>query len=158
MNNKTIYDVNMAIERIKNYCSLQDRCKLDVLNKMKEWGLQQSTKDHILEKLINEQYVDEKRFSSSFCRGKFKIKKWGRIKIVNELKRKKISTIYINNALKEIDKNDYIQVLEELLHKKKEEIKEKNHHIRKRKIGRFLIQRGFESDMVWEKLRKLSNK
>ena len=62
MQNKRVYDVSIAIERIKNYCALQDRCQWDVLEKMKEWGLQQATKNHILEILINEKYVDEKRF------------------------------------------------------------------------------------------------
>tara|TARA_B100000902_G_C27304891_1_gene914869 strand:- start:1465 stop:1941 length:477 start_codon:yes stop_codon:yes gene_type:complete len=158
MHNKRIYDVSIAIERIKNYCALQDRCQWDVLEKMKEWGLQQATKDHILEILINEKYVEEKRFSAAFCRGKFKIKNWGKRKIVNELKRKKISTTYINSGLKEIDDNDYNQVLDKLFNQKKATIKDKNHFTRKKKIANFLIQRGFESNLVWDKVRKLSDK
>ena len=158
MHNKRVYDVSIAIERIKNYCASQDRCQWDVLKKMKEWGLQQATKDHILEILINEKYVDEKRFSSSFCRGKFRIKNWGKRKIITELKRKKISTICINSGLQEIDDNDYNQVLDKLFHQKKAAIKDKNHFTQKTKIANFLIQRGFESNLVWDKVRKLSNK
>ena len=158
MHNKRVYDVSIAIERIKNYCALQDRCQWDVLKKMKEWGLQQATKDHILEILINEKYVDEKRFSSSFCRGKFRIKNWGKIKIINELKRKQISTICINSGLQEINDDDYNQLLDKLFHQKKSTIKDKNHFIKKTKIASFLIQRGFESNLVWDKVRKLSDK
>tara|TARA_X000000368_G_C23052344_1_gene722063 strand:+ start:2113 stop:2589 length:477 start_codon:yes stop_codon:yes gene_type:complete len=158
MYNKRVYDVRIAIERIKNYCTLQDRCQWDVLEKMKEWGLQKATKNHILEILINEKYVDEERFSAAFCRGKFKLKKWGKRKIVNELKRKKISTICINIGLQEINENDYNQVLDKLFHQKKSEIKDKNHFTRKTKIANFLIQRGFESNLVWDKVRKLSDK
>ena len=158
MHNKRVYDVSIAIERIKNYCALQDRCQWDVLKKMKEWGLQQATKDHILEILINEKYVDEKRFSASFCRGKFRIKNWGKRKIINELKRKQISTICINSGLQEIDDDDYNQVLDKLFHQKKATIKGKNHFTQKTKIASFLIQRGFESNLVWDKVRKLSDK
>jgi regulatory protein len=131
MHNKRVYNVSIAIERIKNYCALQDRCQWDVLEKMREWGLQQATKDHILEILINEKFVDEERFASSFCRGKFRIKNWG---------------------------NDYNQVLGKLFHQKNATLKDKNHFTRKTKIANFLTQRGFESNLVWDKIRELSDK
>ena len=90
MNDKRVYDIQIAIERLKNYCALQDRCQWDVTQKMNEWGLLEMTQNHILEILIQEKYIDEERFAESFCRGKFLIKKWGKIKISNELKKKKI--------------------------------------------------------------------
>ena len=158
MPNKRVYDISIALDRIKSYCALQDRCQWDVLQKLKAWGLQQTTKDHILELLITDKFVDEERFSISFCRGKFRIKNWGKRKITNELKRKKISIICINIGLKEIDNNEYNQVLEELFHQKNNILKDKNHFIRKTKIARFLIQRGFESNLVWDKIRELSDK
>ena len=149
MHNKRVYDINIAIERIKNYCTLQDRCQWDVLQKLREWGLQQATKDHILEILITDKFIDEERFSISFCRGKFRIKNWGKRKIVNELKRKQISSICINTGLKEIEK---------LFYQKERSIKDKNQFIRKTKIANFLIQRGFENNLVWDKIRELSDK
>ena len=158
MHNKRVYDISIAIERIKNYCALQDRCQWDVLEKMREWGLQQATKDHILEILINEKFVDEERYATSFCRGKFRIKNWGKRKITNELKRKQISIICINIGLQEIDDNDYNQVLDKLFHQKKATLKDKNQFIKKTKIANFLIQRGFESNLVWDKIRELSDK
>ena len=106
MHNKKVYDIRIALDRIKSYCALQDRCQWDVLQKLNEWGLQQATKDHILEILITDKFVDEERFSVSFCRGKFRIKNWGKRKITNELKRKQISTICINIGLEEIDDNE----------------------------------------------------
>ena len=158
MHNKRVYDISIAIERIKNYCALQDRCQWDVLEKMREWGLQQATKDHILEILINEKFVDEERYATSFCRGKFRIKNWGKRKITNELKRKQISIICINIGLQEIDENDYNQVLDKLFHQKKSTLKDKNQFTKKTKIANFLIQRGFESNLVWDKIRELSDK
>mgnify|MGYP000106008165 FL=1 len=158
MHNKKVYDVSIAVERIKNYCALQDRCQWDVLQKLREWGLQQATKDYILEILITDKFIDEERFATSFCRGKFRIKNWGRRKIINELKRKQISSICINTGLKEIDENEYNLVLEKLFYQKESSIKDKNQFIRKTKIANFLIQRGFENNLVWDKIRELSDK
>jgi regulatory protein len=158
MHNKRVYDINIAIERIKNYCALQDRCQWDVIQKLREWGLQQATKDHILEILITNKFIDEERFSTSFCRGKFRIKNWGKRKIINELRRKQISNICINTGLKEIDEKEYDLVLEKLFYQKERSIKDKNQFIRKRKIANFLIQRGFENNLVWDKIRELSDK
>jgi regulatory protein len=158
MHNKRVYDINIAIERIKNYCALQDRCQWDVLQKLREWGLQQATKDHILEILITNKFIDEERFSTSFCRGKFRIKNWGKRKIINELRRKQISSICINTGLKEIDEKEYDLVLEKLFYQKERSIKDKNQFIRKTKIANFLIQRGFENNLVWDKIRELSDK
>ena len=158
MHDKRVYDLKMAIERIKNYCALQDRCQWDVTQKMKEWGLLEMTQNHILEILIQEKYVDEERFAQSFCRGKFIIKKWGKVKITNELKKKKISDICIKKGLEEIDLTEYDLLLENLLTKKNDTLRDKNHFTRKRKLALFLIQRGFEGNLVWDKIRELSIK
>ena len=158
MHNKRVYDITIAIERLKNYCALQDRCQWDVTQKMKEWGLLEMTQKHILEILIQEKYVDEERFTQSFCRGKFLIKKWGKVKITNELKKKKISDICIKKGLEEIDLTEYDLLLENLLTKKNDTLRDKNHFTRKSKLARFLIQRGFEGNLVWDKIREFSNK
>ena len=158
MHNKRVYDIKIAIERLKNYCALQDRCQWDVTQKMKEWGLLEMTQNHILEILIQEKYVDEERFAQSFCRGKFLIKKWGKVKLTNELKKKKISDICIKKGLEEIDLTEYDLLLENLLTKKNDTLRDKNHFTRKSKLARFLIQRGFEGNLVWDKIRELSIK
>lgn len=158
MHNKRVYDIKIAIERLKNYCALQDKCQWDVMQKMKEWGLQQKTKDHILELLINEKFVDEERYAKSFCRGKFRIKNWGKMKITTALKRKQISTICIKSGLQEIDDQEYHDTLDTLFHQKKLKVKDLNQFIRKTKIAHFLIQRGFESHLVWEKMKELKDK
>ena len=155
MHNKRVYDIKIAIERLKNYCALQDRCQWDVTQKMKEWGLLEMTQNHILEILIQEKYVDEERFAQSFCRGKFLIKKWGKVKITNELKKKKTSDICIKKGLEEIDLTEYDLLLENLLTKKNDTLRDKNHFTRKSKLARFLIQRGFEGNLVWDKIREL---
>ncbi len=158
MHNQRIYNLNIAIERLKNYCALQDRCQSEVLQKMKNWGLQEASQEHILEMLITQQYIDEERFSISFCRGKFRIKKWGKNKIKHALEKKHISHICIKKGLDEIDEAEYIKIIESLVEKQNMKITDKNLFTRKNKIARFLIQKGFENQLVWEKLKILDDK
>ncbi len=155
MHSKRVYDIKVATERLKDYCAIQDRCQWDVIQKMREWGLLEVTQNHLLELLIQEHYVDEERYSRSFCRGKFRIKKWGKRKIINELKKKLISDVCITNGLEEIDDIEYLEELDSICQKKKDSIKEKNHFIKKKKIATYLINKGYESNLVWDKLREL---
>ena len=153
MYNKKIYDVNIAIERLKNYCAVQDRCQWDVIRKMKVWRLTQNTQDHILELLISNQYINEERFAISFCQGKFRIKKWGKNKIKNELKKKDISKNCIIKGLDSIDEEQYQEVLKKIIEQKTDKLKEKNPFIKKNKIAKYLIQKGFENNLIWDILR-----
>ena len=155
MYKKKIYDIKTAIEKLKNYCALQDKCKWDVKQKMKEWGLRNKAQDYIIEELINEKYIDEERYSKSFCRGKFKIKKWGKMKIINELRKKCVTEICINKGIEEISDTEYLKELDMQYHKKKDSIKEKNYFLRKRKITTYLINKGYESNLVWDQLKEL---
>ena len=153
MHNKRIYNIKLIIKRLKDYCALQDKCQWDIEQKMEKWNLPKISQDYILKVLIQEQYIDEARYSKTFCRGKFKIKKWGKIKIANELKRKKISALYIAKALTEISDLEYTQELEKQYQKKIATIKEKNHFIKKKKIATYLISKGYENNLVWDKVR-----
>ena len=155
MHNKKVFDFKITIQRLKNYCALQEKSKWDVIQKMKEWGLNKNSQDYILELLINEKYIDEERYSKSFCSGKFKIKKWGKIKLENELKKKNIPKVCIEKGLKEIDDFDYLQELKYLLEKKMNNIKEKNYFIKNKKIALYLINKGYEYNLVWDKIREL---
>lgn len=149
---KRVYNIEIAIERLKNYCSLEDKCQWDVKQKMKEWGLPKISQDQIMELLINQKYIDEERYSKSFCRGKFKIKKWGKIKITNELQKKNISELYIAKGLEEINDAEYHKELDKQYQKKKDAINEKNNFIKNKKIATFLITKGYESNLVWNKI------
>tara|TARA_B100001758_G_scaffold217676_1_gene204629 strand:+ start:3233 stop:3706 length:474 start_codon:yes stop_codon:yes gene_type:complete len=155
MNSKRVYDIKIASDRLKNYCAIQDRCQLEVIQKMKDWGILKTTQEHLLEILIQEKYVNEERYAKSFCRGKFKIKKWGKRKIINELKKKQISENCILTGLKEINEIQYMKELERLYQKKKNNLQEKNHFIKKKKIATYLINKGYESNLVWDKVREL---
>ncbi len=154
MQKNKVYTVKEATERIQSYCAIQDRCQWDVERKMKEWNISDEIIENILTDLILDKFVDEQRFSESFCRGKFRIKKWGKVKIENELKIKKISNNCIDKGLLQIEKKEYMKVLKDLYLKKRDSLKDTNQFIRKGKIVKHLQQKGFESKLIWELINK----
>ena len=158
MQNKRVYKISEAKTRIRSYCAAQDRCQWDVRVKLTEWGLMESTKDMLMVELINEQFIDEERYARSFCRGKCKIKKWGKKKIEFELKKKKISTICIKKGMEEIDQKEYLLQLEIQAEKKNKLIKDKNHFSRKSKLAKHLIDKGYESNLVWDTIQQMYNR
>lgn len=111
--------------------------------------------DSIVSDLIKENYLNEERFAKSFARGKFNIKKWGKNRIVNELKQREISKYNINTALKEIDENDYLDTLDKLAKKRLSQITEINKQKKKKKLADYLLYRGWESHLVYQKLNEL---
>lgn len=155
MVDKSKYDINILIEQLKNYCAIQERCNTDIVTKMKTWRITNENQNKILNILIKEDFINDKRYSKSFCRGKFRIKKWGKVKIANELKRKNINPSTITSSLNEIKDIDYITELDTQFNKKKQSIKSSNYYDKKKKIANYLIGKGYESNLVWEKLREL---
>ncbi|MAB95009.1 MAG: recombinase RecX [Flavobacteriales bacterium] len=155
MVDKSNYDIKNLIEQLKSYCAIQERCSNDIVTKMKSWRITNKNQNKILEILIQEDFINDKRYSKSFCRGKFRIKKWGKIKIVNELKRKNINSTTIISSLNEISDMDYSKELDTQFNKKKQSINTLNYYEKKKKIANYLIGKGYESNLVWEKLREL---
>lgn len=156
MNQKTKgYTLTEAVKKVENYCAYQDRCHKEVISKLKEMGMIPMAIDKIVGQLIEDRFLNEERFAKSFARGKFKIKKWGRNRIVNELKQRDISKYNITNALKEIDPNDYSTTLDALAKKRLQQLNETNLQKRKKKLADYLLYRGWESHLVYEKLQEL---
>ncbi len=155
MVDKSNYDIKNLIEQLKSYCAIQERCSNDIVTKMKSWRITNKNQNKILGILIQEDFINDKRYSKSFCRGKFRIKKWGKIKIVNELKRKNINPTTIISSLNEISDMDYSKELDIQFNKKKQSITTLNYYEKKKKIANYLIGKGYESNLVWEKLREL---
>ena len=148
------YKMEVVVEQLKNYCATEDKCQWDLIQKMKQWKLDESKRSEILKLLHHKKYINEERYSRSFCRGKFRMKKWGKIKIASELKKKDIAALYISKGLEEIDDDEYHQELNNLYQKKKKNITEKNEFIKNNKIASYLINKGYESNFVWDKIRE----
>lgn len=155
MHPKKSYTLSEATKKIEYYCAYQDRCHKEVVGKLREMGMITSAIDHILGHLIAENFLNEERFAQSFARGKFNIKKWGRNRIVSELKFRNISRFNIKTALKEIDDFVYMETLNALAKKRLAAITETNLQKRRKKLADYLLYRGWESHLVYEKIKEL---
>lgn len=148
---------NQALEKIKGYCAYQERCHSEVINKLYSFGLNKNEVAEITAQLVNENYLNEQRFAILFAGGKFRIKNWGKNKIIHELKMKKVSEYCIKKAISQIDFNDYEKTFQKLAEQKLKTLKsEKNIFIKKRKLGDFLIRKGYESKEVYNLLNHLN--
>ncbi|MDI9320889.1 MAG: regulatory protein RecX [Phycisphaerales bacterium] len=141
---------------ITRYCQYQDRCQKEVRNKLYENGASKNEVAELLIELIGIKLIDEERYARSFARGKFRIKNWGRCKIVYELKQDQISDYCIQKGLTEIDEEEYLQTLERLTERKMADIKkEQNVFARRAKLQRYLTQKGYENELVADMLKRL---
>lgn len=152
---KSFVSVTEATKKMEHYCAYQERCHYEVVEKLKGMNMIPEAIDQIVGHLIQENYLNEERFAKSYARGKFNIKKWGRNRIVRELQLRQISAFNIKSALKEIQEVDYLDTLDELARKRLQQIKETNIHKKKRKLADYLLYRGWESHLVYEKLTEL---
>jgi len=152
---KKFYAPAQAFEKITGYCAYQERSHKEVRNKLYEYGLHRNDVDEILSRLITEKFLNEERFAKAFAGGKFRIKKWGRNKIVNELASHGVTSKCIQKGLTEIDIADYNKTLRNLLKRKLELIKEENIFKKREKAARFAIGKGYESELVWGMLKEL---
>lgn len=144
------YTVKEATIKMMQYCAYRDRSQKEVEVKLKEMRMIPEACEQITIKLMQEDFLNEERFARSFVRGKFRIKKWGRIKIKQELKAREISAPLIKIALTEIDDREYYKTVEELSEKKFLLIKEKDPFKKRKKLSSYLLQKGYESSLVYE--------
>jgi regulatory protein len=140
-----------ATQKLKRYCAYRERCHMEVENKLRELRMIPQARAEIIRILIKEGFLNEERFAKAFARGKFNINKWGKIRIVRELKKRDISKYNIESALKEINNREYQQVFQEIASKKLKSIKDKNPFKKKKKLVDYLLFKGFEAEMVYEK-------
>ncbi len=145
-----------ALQKIKHYCAYQERCHQEVKDKLYGYSLNTKEVDELLSKLIEENYLNEERFAIHFAGGKFRMKHWGRVKIKYELKQKRVTDYCIRKALSTIDEDQYMAVLNKHLADKLKGLgSEKNIFIRKRKLQDYLMQKGFETDLIREAIAAL---
>ena len=150
-----VFTVDEIKKKLEYYCAYQDRCHQEVEKKLAEFRLIPEARELILIHLIQNDFLNEGRFAQSFARGKFRIKKWGRKRIAQELKFRQISDYNIKSALKEIDEEEYHQTLHEIASQKNNLIKEKNPYLRKQKLYQHLYRKGYESNLIQETLKDL---
>ena len=139
-----------ALNKMKKYCAFQERCVMDVRMKLQEFHLQDELNDAVINKLMEEDYLNEERYAKVFASGKFRINKWGRNKIYLALQEKRIPEFYILGGLNEIDEKEYRNQLRNIILKKNQQLKEPDFMKRNKKLANFAISKGYEQSLVWD--------
>jgi regulatory protein len=137
-----------ALQKLKHYCAYQERCHSEVKEKLYSLGVWKKEHDEIIASLIEENYLNEERFAMAFAGGKWRVKQWGRVKIKYELKQKLVSEYCIKKAMKQIDEEEYLKVLDKLAKEKYASLKNEQYLIRKKKVLDYLIGKGFEPSLA----------
>ena len=141
-------DYKDALRRAAALCSRQEQCTGHIREKLKEWNLSEEDRERIIQKLQDEKFLDDGRYATFFVKDKFRLNRWGKIKISYILRQKGVSEVIIQGALDQIDEEAYFQTCVDLIQGKSASLKEKNQFRRKGKLYRFAAGRGFEPDLI----------
>lgn len=139
-----------ALQKAKHFCAYQERCHIEVKEKLFSLGINNIDRDLIISTLIEENYVNEERFAIQYAGGKFRINHWGKNKIRNSLKGKLVSEYCISKALNSIDNDHYDRTLRNLATKKYSSLSDSREYIRKKKTIDYLLQKGYEAELVYQ--------
>jgi regulatory protein len=139
-----------ALIKAANFCAYQERTHKEVRQRLVELAVFGDESEAIIAWLIENNYLNEERFARIFAGSKFRQKKWGRIKIRQELKMRGVSDYCLKVGMSEIDGDDYLVTLQEIIEKKSQDIKDSNKLIIKQKLVKFALSRGFEHDLVFD--------
>lgn len=150
-----VYTLEQAQAKLQKYCAYQDRCHMEVEHKLKSMNMIPQAIEQIIMTLIQEDYLSEERFAMAFVRGKFKIKRWGKIRLKRELKKRQISNYLIDKALSQISESDYLMAFERLANKKAENLLGTTKTHNKKKLIDYLMYRGWESHLIYDKVNQL---
>ena len=152
---KPISSLKEATQKIEYFCSYQERCHEEVVAKLRTMKMDPEEIDVIMAHLIASNFLNEERFACSFARGKHRIKHWGKVRITNELKFKKITQSLINKALQEITPEEYLDTFHALAERHWASIRETNALKKQKKFCDYMLRRGFESNLVYDKVKEL---
>jgi regulatory protein len=142
-------------KKLEHYCAYQDRCHQEVYQKMFSFNLSAHEKEELMVYLIDNNFLNEERFAQSFVRGKHNYKKWGKVRITNELKARNISSTIIKIALKEINDSLYFEMFDDLANKHWETISENNLMKKRKKFCDYFMRKGWENELIYEKVKEL---
>ena len=155
MSSKSISSVAEVVQKLEYYCSYQERCHVEVVEKLFGFAISELEKNQIIVHLIEHNFLNEERFAQIFAISKFHQKKWGKIRIKNELRARKISDYLVTKALKELPVDEYETTFHLLAEKQWETITEKNTLKKRKKFCDYLLRKGWESDWVYGKVKEM---
>lgn len=146
-----------ALYKAASFCAYQERSLKEVRQRLAEWELSDHDAQPVINELKAQNYLNEERFARAFAGGKFRIKKWGRLKIRQELKAHGLNNDLIQKGLLEINGDDYEETLRDLIAKKAHSLRGNEPLILKQKLLRFGLSKGYESDLIWDAMGNLGS-
>ena len=152
---KKEYSLEELLHKAASYCSISEHCISEVEDKLNAWCIECDDKAKIINHLIKEDFINEKRFCIFFVKDKFRFNKWGKVKISYALKQKGLSDELINAALQTIDEGEYDEMLAALLKTKLTGLKYEFEYEKQGKLFRFAHSRGFESNVINRVMRNI---
>jgi regulatory protein len=155
LNSQSTTSIIEIVQKIEYYCSYQERCHAEVVQKLYALSVPQNQHDEVIVHLINHNFLNEERFAKLFSISKFHQKKWGKNRISAELKQRQLSDYLVRIGLKEISEEEYETTFHELAEKTWNSITEKNVLKKRKKFCDTLLRKGWESDWVYEKVKAL---
>ncbi len=144
----------IAFQKLQRYCAYQDRCHQEVRKKLLSLKIFGTDLEEVIAQLISDDFLNEERFARSYARGKFRLKKWGRNKIKQQLQARYISAYCIKKGMEEIDEEDYLGTLNELISKTSKKYAELDALIRKDKVIKYAYSRGYEAALIFGVIRE----
>lgn len=144
-----------ALSKAMVLCSRIEYCRGDIRKKLQSWGVPSNDEDRIISTLIEENFINEKRYAKAFVRDKFSHNKWGKVKIEAQLKAKDIPAEITADALGEIDIKEYMKVINNLIASHRRSVKSNNQYELKGKLLRYGLSKGFESNLLYDLLNNL---
>ena len=139
-----------ALSLMQKFCAFQDRCQSEIRTRLIEHSVYGDALEEIIADLISDYFINEERFAKAYVRGKFRIKKWGKMKIIKELKFRRISAYSIKKGLTEIDYDVYLETLNLLLEKKDRTLRPKDKWDRRKRLTSYATQKGYEYEVIKE--------
>ena len=155
---KKNWSIEEARGKLETYCAYQERSVWEVRKKLYEKGITDEAIETLIGEMISDGFLDEERFARSFSRGKFRLKKWGKNKILRELKLRKISTQHIQSGLSEIDPEEYYDTLLTQTEKHWEKNRETDSYKKRYQVFQYLLGKGFEEDLIGEALKSIQTR
>lgn len=134
------------------YCAEAERCEYDVLLKLRQWRASDEVTARILAHLYQQDYLNPQRYCRAFVRDKYRLTHWGRQKIIQALRMKQLPTSAIENALNEIETDEYDQILARLLSQKRRSLKASTNYELNTKLIRFALGRGYQMSEILKHL------
>ena len=139
-----------ALQKLAALCSQSEHCTSEIKEIMTRWGIDEDAQQRVVEYLVANRYVDDRRYARSFVNDKLKYNKWGPRKIEQSLWMKHIDESVLREALDDVDNEEYISVLRPLLTSKRKTTKAETDYEMNQKLLRFAIGLGFTFEQVKE--------